>query len=87
VAPRQVKNLVDGYWRMGNPGAVLPTGPADPDPLRPVDAGRGMPSRNAAAQRRAMQAALANAVRAMRSTGGRRGRNPSAGRTTRSGGV
>lgn len=44
----------------------------DPQPLRPADGPRAMPSRNAAAQRRAMQAAIANAVRAMRSTHGRR---------------
>jgi hypothetical protein len=44
----------------------------DPQPLRPLDDPRKLPSRSAAAQRRAMQAAMANAVRAMRSTDGRR---------------
>ena len=70
---------------MGNPAAVLPTDSADADPLRPADAARGMPSRHAASQRRAMQAALANAVRAMRSTGGKRNRTPQ--ESTRNGGV
>jgi hypothetical protein len=46
------------------------------DPLQPIHDARLLPSRSAAAQRRAMQGALANAVRAMRSTGGRRGSMP-----------
>jgi len=46
------------------------------DVLHHVRDARQQPSRHAAAQRRAMQAALANAVRAMRSTGGRRGSGP-----------
>ncbi len=66
---------------------MLPTDSADPGSLRPVDAARDRPPRNAAAQRRAMQAALANAVRAMRSAGGKRERNPEAGGTTRTGGI
>jgi len=79
--------VVRGYLCTGNPAAVLPSDSAESESLRPVDAARGMPSRNAAAQRRAMQAALANAVRAMRSTGGRRDKNPGAGGTTRTGGI
>jgi hypothetical protein len=79
--------VVGGYQFMGNPPAVLPTGPANPDPLRPVDPARGMPSRNAAAQRRAMQAAIANAVRAMRSTSRRRGVDEASDGTTRTGGA
>jgi hypothetical protein len=50
---------------------VLDLTPSDADPRRPVDDERARPSRNAAAQRRAMQAAMANAVRAMRSMAGR----------------
>jgi hypothetical protein len=56
---------------------VLHSTPSEPDPLRPHE----RPSRNAAAQRRAMQAAMANAVRAMRSAGG--GRSMMAGRRRR----
>jgi hypothetical protein len=51
---------------------VIHAAPDNAEPLRPGDYLREMPSRNAAAQRRAMQAAMANAVRAMRSTNGRR---------------
>lgn len=72
---------------MGNPAAVLPTDTADSGSLRPADPARGMPSRHAAAQRRAMQAALANAVRAMRSAGGKRNRSPHAGAPARNGGI
>jgi hypothetical protein len=56
---------------MGNPAAVIHVTADDPQPLRPVDDPREMPSRNAAAQRRATQAAIANAVHAMRSAHGR----------------
>jgi hypothetical protein len=62
-------------WRLtsfGYPAAVIQAAPDDSEPLRPGDVPREMPSRSAAAQRRAMQAAMANAVRAMRSTNGRR---------------
>lgn len=47
----------------------LPNLPARPTSrsLRPMPDAADLPSRNAALQRRAMQAALANAVRAMRS--------------------
>jgi len=57
---------------------VIHAAPDDAQPLRPADHQRELPSRSAAAQRRAMQAAMANAVRAMRSTNGRRagGRDP-----------
>jgi hypothetical protein len=51
------------------------------DPLHPIRGAHRQPSRSSAAQRRAMQAALANAVRAMRSTGGRRGAIPRPRRT------
>jgi hypothetical protein len=53
---------------------VIHGAPDNAEPHRPVDGLRELPSRNAAAQRRAMQAAIANAVRAMRSTHGRRAR-------------
>ncbi len=46
--------------RLGRPSAR--------QPLLPIDDPQSLPSRDAALQRRAMQAALANAVRAMRST-------------------
>lgn len=65
---------------MGNPAAVLDMTADDPKPRRPVDDLRELPSRNAAAQRRAMQAAIANAVRAMRSTSGRHVRGRSSNR-------
>jgi len=55
---------------------VLDVTPSGSDPLQPTHDARRLPSRSAAAQRRAMQAALANAVRAMRSAGGRRGSMP-----------
>jgi len=58
--------------RAGSPFRVFDATPSGSDPLQPIQDARRLPSRNAAAQRRAMQAALANAVRAMRSTGGRR---------------
>jgi len=51
---------------------VIHEAPDDAQPLRPADHPRELPSRSAAARRRAMQAAMANAVRAMRSTNGRR---------------
>jgi hypothetical protein len=57
---------------MGIPARVLHPTSHDNDPLRPVAGARQMPSRSAAAQRRAMQAAMANAVRAMHSPGGGR---------------
>jgi hypothetical protein len=60
---------------------VLDPAASGSDPLHQIAGARRQPSRNAAAQRRAMQAALANAVRAMRSTGGRRGSAPHRGRT------
>jgi hypothetical protein len=44
-----------------------------------------MPARNAAAQRRAMQAALANAVRAMRSSSRQRSADQGSDSTTRDG--
>lgn len=47
--------------------------PSGPDPLRPNQMTQALAPRSAAAQRRAMQAAMASALRAMRSTGGRRG--------------
>jgi len=55
---------------------VIHATPDDAKPLRPVDDPRELPWRNAAAQRRAMQAAIANAVRAMRSAGGRHAPGP-----------
>jgi hypothetical protein len=61
--------------------------PPGPDPLPPVQGARH-PTRSAAAHRRAMQAAIANTVRAMRSTtGGRRSAMPGAGRTPPSAGL
>jgi hypothetical protein len=51
---------------------VIHAAPNDAERLRPGDHPRETPSRSAAAQRRAMQAAIANAVRAMRSTSARR---------------
>jgi len=51
---------------------VIHAAPDDAEPLPPSGSPREPPSRSAAAQRRAMQAAMANAVRAMRSTDGRR---------------
>jgi hypothetical protein len=54
--------------------AVIDARPDGSEPLRPVLDPRVLPSRNAAAQRRAMQAAIANAVRAMRTTTARDGR-------------
>lgn len=71
---------VAGVRGMGNPAAVIRPIPPHPEPLRPVGDPRAAPSRNAAAQRRAMQAAMANAVRALRSPGGRRdpGHRPTA---------
>jgi hypothetical protein len=55
--------------------------------LHPIRDAHRQPSRNAAAQQRAMQAALANAVRAMRSTGGRRGSMAHQRRTPPSAGI
>jgi hypothetical protein len=54
--------------------------PPGPDPLPSVQGAR-QPTRSAAAHRRAMQAAIANTVRAMRSTTGRRSAMPGHGRT------
>jgi hypothetical protein len=73
---------------MGNPLCVLPSDPAEAEPLRPAGVDAGMPSHHAAARRRAMQAALANAVRAMRSSrAGRRSAERGSGGTTRGGGA
>lgn len=47
--------------------------PDGPESLRPVLEPRAIPARNAAAQRRAMQAAMSNAVRALRTPGARSG--------------
>jgi hypothetical protein len=57
------------------------------DPLHPIRGAHRQPSHNAGAQRRAMQAALANAMRAMRSTGTRRGSMAHQRRTPPSAGI
>jgi hypothetical protein len=51
--------------------SIISTTPAGSDP-RPEDDPPVTPSRTAAMQRRATQAAISNTVRAMRTTGGRR---------------
>jgi hypothetical protein len=56
-------------------GVMPPATPSPSEPLRPVGGPRQTSSRSAAMQRRAMQAAIANAVRAMRSQDGRRPRS------------
>jgi len=66
-----------GYTR-----PVLHPTPPGPDPHHPLPGARQTPKRNAAVQRRAMQAAMASAVRALSSTtGGRRSAMPGHGRT------
>jgi hypothetical protein len=65
---------------------VIHASPGGGTPPRPSDDPDTMPSRNAAAQRRAMQAAISNAVRALRSTGGRRSPGGPSGRD-RPGGI
>jgi hypothetical protein len=54
---------------------MTPATPSPSDPLRSVNEPRRLPSHNAAQQRRAMQAAIASAVRALRSQDGRRTRS------------
>jgi hypothetical protein len=58
----------DGYC----PQAMIHASPTDSSPLLASYRGSEPPSRAAAAQRRAMHAAIADAVRAMRSTRGQR---------------
>jgi hypothetical protein len=57
-------------------GVMAPATPSSSDPLRPIGGPHQPASRNAALQRRAMQAAIANAVRALRTQDGRRPRAP-----------
>jgi hypothetical protein len=76
AAVPEVEDVVAGAARAGNASGVLDPTPSGDDLLRPTRDARGLPARNAAAQRRAMQAAIANAVRAMRTVDGRRGSRP-----------
>ena len=73
---------VDRATRVRSPGAsgkrtgAMPTPHDRSESPGPDAAGKPLPSRSAAAQRRAMQAALTAAVTALRSQDGRRGRRP-----------